>query len=59
MLLVTLDYEESDNCGLANIRLTASSSEPGGEEDIEFVQGDVHHVYLRAERSARRASTRR
>jgi hypothetical protein len=58
--LVTVNYQASDNCGAVSLSLRVISSEPDnglgdGDQpnDVGYIAGDPHHVYLRAERSGR------
>jgi hypothetical protein len=58
LVLVTVNYSTSDNCGMASYSLSATSNEPDnglgdGDQanDIQLIPGDPHHLYLRAERS--------
>ena len=52
MVLVTVNYTTSDNCGVASSSLSAVSNEPdSGLGDIQLIAGDRHHLRLRAERS--------
>ena len=59
LVMVVVNYEASDNCGVASYSLSATSNEPDsglgdGDQagDIQLIPGDPHHIYLRAERSA-------
>ncbi len=63
LALVTVNYTASDNCGVADSSLSATSNEPDnglgdGDQpnDIQLIPGDNHHLYLRAERSGIGAS---
>ena len=56
MVLVTVAYGVSDNCGTVACALTVSSNEPvngpdDGSTTPDWQVVDAHHVYLRAERS--------
>jgi len=60
LCLITVNYTVSDNCGIANVALKASSNEPDNglgdgdtSNDIRLVPGDPHHLYIRAERSGK------
>jgi len=56
MVLVTVAYTATDNCGVASAGLTVSSSEPingigDGNTSPDWRVVDAHHVFLRAERA--------
>lgn len=56
MVLVTVNYTLTDDCGPASATLSVSSNEPvngigDGNTSPDWQVVDAHHVYLRAERS--------
>jgi len=58
MVPIFIDYNVSDNCGVANIELYISSNEPenglgDGDTEPDWEIVDEHNVLLRAERSGK------
>jgi len=54
LVLVTVNYTTTGNCGVTECELSASSNDTGDggtANDIQLIPGDAHHVYLRAKRS--------
>ncbi len=55
MVLVTVNYTTTDNCGFDGCELSATSNERGTmAKDIQLIPGDSHHLYLRADRSGQK-----
>jgi hypothetical protein len=60
LVLVTVNYTATDNCGMGGTALSATSNEPDNGtgdgdtvNDIQLIPGDPHHLYLRAERAGK------
>jgi hypothetical protein len=58
LVLITLNYTVSDNCGRVTRSLSATSNEPDNgtgdgdqAKDIQFIPASAHSLYVRAERA--------